>query len=112
MDIFWIHVSMMCPPHTKLPRISSSKSARQYRTMFTRIDNFLALHTPPWYRTPTIQTATLGVVFFWVFAAFTTLQFYAASTYGPDLAADSVSAVYFCFTVTCLVAPAVTNKFG
>jgi hypothetical protein len=81
-------------------------------TMFTRIDNFLATHTPPWYRTPTVQTATLGVVFFWVFAAYTTIQFYAASTYGADLAADSVSAVYFCFTVTCLIAPSVTNKFG
>ncbi len=81
-------------------------------TMFTRIDNYLASHSPHWYRTPTIQTATLGIVFFWVFAAFTTLQFYARSTYGPELAADSVSAVYFCFTVSCSVAPSVVNKFG
>ncbi|KAL3795339.1 hypothetical protein HJC23_009512 [Cyclotella cryptica] len=81
-------------------------------TMFARIDNFLANHSPAWYRAPSVQTATLGVVFFWVFAAYTTIQFYAASTYGPDLAADSVSAVYFCFTVTCLIAPSVTNKFG
>ena len=113
-----------CPPtaqstnfdnrRQETPSLAKQATTTQHNidTMFTLIDNFLALHAPPWYRTPTIQTATLGVVFFWVFAAFTTLQFYAASTYGPDLAADSVSAVYFCFTVTCLVAPAVTNKFG
>ena len=64
--------------------------------MFTEIDNFLVTHSPSWYRTPTVQTITLGVIFFWVFAAYTTIQFYAASLYGPDLAANSVSAVYFC----------------
>ena len=80
--------------------------------MVSRIDSFLAARTPPWYRTPTIQTILLGIVFFWVFAAYTTIQFYAASTYGSDLAAESVSAVYLCFTLTCLVAPAITNKFG
>jgi hypothetical protein len=55
---------------------------------------------------------TRGLVFFCVFAAYTTIQFYAVSTYGPTLAANSVSAVYLCYTVSCLVAPAVTNNLG
>ena len=97
-----IHRKHKSPPH----------STRQLITMFARIDNFLAKHTPPWYRTPTTQTTILGVIFFWVFAAYTTIQFYAASTYGSDLAADCVSAVYFTFTLTCLVAPGITNKWG
>lgn len=80
--------------------------------MFAAIDKYLVKHTPPWYRTPTVQTSALGLVFFWVFAAYTTVQFYSASIYGSELAADFVSAVYLTFTVTCLVAPGVVNKFG
>jgi len=80
--------------------------------MFAIIDNFLLTHTPPWYRTPNIQTVTLGLVFFWVFAAYTTIQFYSASIYGSSLAADSVSAVYLTFTLTCLISPAIINKYG
>jgi hypothetical protein len=68
--------------------------------------------TPAWYRTPLAQTVTLGVVFFFVFASYTTIQFYARTTYGEKLAADSVSAVYASFTVACLFAPSVTNKLG
>ena len=76
------------------------------------IDNFLITHAPAWYCTPKAQAVTLGLVFFWVFAAYTTIQFYSASTYGSDLAADSVSAIYFTFTVTCLISPAIINKWG
>ena len=50
--------------------------------MFAAIDRLLVSRAPPWYRTPRMQTTTLGVVFFWVFAAYTTIQFYSASTYG------------------------------
>ena len=80
--------------------------------MFATIDNFLVTHTPPWYRTPKVQTATLGIVFFWVFAAYTTIQFYSASTYGSELAADTVCAVYLTFTLTCLVSPGIINKLS
>jgi hypothetical protein len=80
--------------------------------MFAAIDRNLVKYAPPWYRTPTVQAATLGIVFFWVFAAYTTVQFYSASTYGPELAADCVSAVYLTFTLTCLVSPGIINKFG
>lgn len=66
----------------------------------------------PAWRTPKVQTVTLGIVFFWVFAAYTTIQFYSASTYGTSLAADSVSAVYLTFTLTCLISPAIINKYG
>lgn len=80
--------------------------------MFAAIDKYLVKHTPSWYRTPVVQTSALGLVFFWVFAAYTTVQFYSASIYGSALAADCVSAVYLTFTVTCLVAPGIINKFG
>ncbi|KAL7473008.1 hypothetical protein ACHAXS_013383 [Conticribra weissflogii] len=96
------------PRHRKTRRKLSPKQS----FMFPKIDAFLATHSPPWYRTPVVQTAALGVVFFFVFAAYTTIQFYAASIYGSNLASDSVSAVYFTFTLTCLVAPGIINKWG
>ena len=67
---------------------------------------------PLWFRTPLAQTVTLGLVFFFVFSSYTTIQFYARTTYGPKLSADCVSCVYFTFTGACLVAPAATNKWG
>ena len=70
------------------------------------------IFAPDWFRTPLVQTITLGLVFFSVFAAYTTIQFYAASTYGVILAADTTSAIYFSFTLFCLFAPAITNKLG
>ena len=76
------------------------------------VDARLLSRSPSWYRTPRAQSAALGVVFFWVFAAYTTIQFYSASTYGAELAADAVSAVYAAFTMTCLVSPGVVNKWG
>ena len=80
--------------------------------MFAFIDNLLLVHAPSWYKTPKVQTITLGIVFFWTFSAYTTIQFYSASTYGPSLAADSVSAVYITFTLTCLISPGIINKYG
>ena len=79
---------------------------------FANIDNFLILHSPSWYRTPRTQTIILGIIFFWVFAAYTTIQFFAKSTYGSSLAANSVSAVYLTFTLSCLIAPSLINKYG
>jgi hypothetical protein len=76
------------------------------------VDSLLLARSPSWYRTPRAQSAALGVVFFWVFAAYTTVQFYSASTYGPELAADAVSAVYAAFTAACLVSPGAVNKWG
>ncbi len=81
-------------------------------SMFNTIDNFIRERAPPWYRTPLVQTAVLGLIFFWVFAAYTTIQFYAASIYGPDLAANGVSAIYLTFTLTCLISPSIINKWG
>jgi MFS family permease len=69
-------------------------------------------YAPDWYRRPLSQTICLGLVFFCVFAAYTTIQFYAASTYGQVLAANSVSAVYLAFMIICLGAPAIVNKLG
>jgi len=76
------------------------------------VDMFLISKMPLWYRTPKAQTAMLGMVFFFVFTGWTTIQFFSQSTYGADLAADCVSVVYFTFTVTCLVSPGFVNKWG
>lgn len=73
---------------------------------------FIDMYAPDWYRRPLSQTICLGLVFFCVFSAYTTIQFYAASTYGQVLAANSISALYLTFTIVCLVAPAITNKLG
>jgi MFS family permease len=67
---------------------------------------------PRWYRTPRTQTLVLGLVFFQVFTAYTTIQFYASSNYGPELASRIVSTLYVTFTIGCLVAPTWTNQWG
>ena len=114
------HYSSPLPHHKKSSRRYNERKSRSssipllhfIKSMFAAIDRTLVKYAPPWYRTPTVQAATLGIVFFWVFAAYTTVQFYSASTYGPELAADCVSAVYLTFTLTCLVSPGIINKFG
>ena len=60
----------------------------------------------------TQQSILLGAIFFLVFCAYTTIQFYARSTYGPDLAASSVSTLYGVFTAACFVAPSLVNQWG
>ena len=80
--------------------------------MFTIIDNVIITHSPPWYRTASSQTVALGIVFFWVFSAYTTIQFYARSTYGSSLASSSISAVYLTFTLTSLISSCIINKYG
>lgn len=78
----------------------------------TEICNYFVAKPPKWFCTSLAQTLTLGLVFFFVFSSYTTIQFYARTTYGPDLAANSVTAVYATFTAGCLVAPSMTNKWG
>jgi MFS family permease len=77
------------------------------------LDRWVLRNSPLWYRTPTSQTVALGLVFFFVFTSYTTIQFYARTTYGERLAANSVAAVYVAFTIGCgTIAPSFTNKFG
>ncbi|CAB9516004.1 Ion channel regulatory protein UNC-93 [Seminavis robusta] len=77
------------------------------------MERYIALESiPSWYKTPRAQTIALGVVFLLLFAAYKTIQFYAASTYGPTIAANSISALYATFTLGCFVSPSVTNKWG
>lgn len=80
--------------------------------MPSNLEHWLLLHTPAWYRTPLMQTVALGLVFFFVFASYSTIQFYARTTYGEQLAANSVAAVYLTFTLACGMAPSVTNRWG
>jgi Ion channel regulatory protein UNC-93 len=67
---------------------------------------------PTWVKTPRAQTIELGFVFLLLFAAYTTIQFYAASTYGATLAADSVSALYASFALSCFVSPTLVHRWG
>ena len=80
--------------------------------MFPSLDRWLLHHTPPWARTPYMQTVGTGLVFFFVFASYTTIQFYSRTTYGERLAANSVASVYASFTGACMIAPSVTNRYG
>lgn len=80
--------------------------------MFSSLDDFLVARSPPRLLTPTAQTAALGLVFFWIYSAYASIQFYSASVYGPSLAADCVSAVYAAIAAGSLVSPGVVNKFG
>jgi len=68
--------------------------------------------TPPRFQTPLFQSILLGVVFLLVFSAYSTVQFYASTTYGPELAANAVSSIYISFTIFCFVAPSVVNQWG
>ncbi|GAX25707.1 hypothetical protein FisN_14Lh017 [Fistulifera solaris] len=78
----------------------------------TNIKTRMTRRFPRWYRTPRTQTLVLGLVFFQVFTAYTTIQFYASSNYGPELASRIVSTLYVTFTVGCFVAPTWTNQWG
>ena len=65
-----------------------------------------------YYYTPIGQTYILGWIFCNVFTAYTTIQFYSVSIYGPTLASKSVSTIYLVFTIACLVSPTIVNKAG
>ena len=76
------------------------------------IERFIATYSPEWYRKPTSQTVALGLVFCFVFTAYTTMQFYASTTYGQELASSTLSTIYFSFTMSCLASPTIVNKIG
>ncbi len=62
--------------------------------------------------TPRGQAACLGIIFFFVFAAYDTIQVYAKRLYPGDTGANSVIAVYTCFTVGCLFAAKAVSALG
>ncbi|KAL3811154.1 hypothetical protein ACHAXA_001369 [Cyclostephanos tholiformis] len=76
------------------------------------VDRLLLHNAPSWYRSPEAQTAMLGLIFFWVFAAYTTMQFYSMSIYGPKLASSVVSSTYLTFAMTCLISPTLRQGRG
>jgi MFS family permease len=52
--------------------------------------------------TPRCQAAALGLIFFFVFSAYDTIQVFAKRLYRGDTGADSTLCVYVLFTVGCL----------
>eukprot|EP00518_Triparma_eleuthera_P008779 CAMPEP_0182478344 /NCGR_PEP_ID=MMETSP1319-20130603/32348_1 /TAXON_ID=172717 /ORGANISM="Bolidomonas pacifica, Strain RCC208" /LENGTH=450 /DNA_ID=CAMNT_0024679671 /DNA_START=204 /DNA_END=1553 /DNA_ORIENTATION=- len=62
--------------------------------------------------TPLSQVVLMGLVFFFVFSAFLTIQAFASDTYGEDLGSKMATALYLSFSFFSFVSPSVTNKLG
>jgi len=58
------------------------------------------------------QISVLGVIFLFIFTAYSTIQGFASQLYGEALASEMESTLYATFTLACFVAPAVTNRLG
>lgn len=54
----------------------------------------------------------MGVIFFFVFLAYSTVQAFATKLYGPDLGSDMETILYFSSTIACFFGPPVTNVLG
>ena len=63
-------------------------------------------------RTPTGQAVLLGILFFFVFSAYITIQGFASKLYGEELASNMETTLYAVFTVACFVSPPIVNKLG
>jgi MFS family permease len=61
---------------------------------------------------PLGQAALLGVIFLFVFTAYSTLQGFASQLYGPVLASNVLLTLYAMFTLSCFASPAVCVKLG
>lgn len=58
------------------------------------------------------QLVLLGIIFFFVFIAYTMMQDFSASLYGDKLGAAGMATLYAFFTAACFVAPAIANVLG
>ncbi|EOD30682.1 hypothetical protein EMIHUDRAFT_232475 [Emiliania huxleyi CCMP1516] len=63
-------------------------------------------------RSASCQISILGVIFLFIFTAYSTIQGFASQLYGEALASEMESTLYATFTLACFVAPAVTNTLG
>tara|TARA_B110000305_G_C19418187_1_gene629241 strand:- start:51 stop:1094 length:1044 start_codon:yes stop_codon:yes gene_type:complete len=64
------------------------------------------------FRSPMGQTIVLGLIFFFTFTAYLTIQALSADLYGEKLGSYVPFSIYGFFTVFCFVSPAITNKLG
>ena len=62
-----------------------------------------------WHHSSEGQASVLGIVFLLVFAAYLTIQAYAAKLYDEQLASDVTVALYATFTVCCFVSPTIVH---
>ena len=69
----------------------------------------MAIHR---FGSPRGQAALLGLVFLFVFTAYSTLQGFASQLFGPVLASNILLTLYAVFTLACFASPAVCNKLG
>ena len=63
-------------------------------------------------QTPLGQTVLMGLIFFFVFSAYITIQGFAAKLYGAELASNMEMTLYATFGVACFASPTVTNVLG
>jgi len=63
-------------------------------------------------QSPTVQVGLVGLIFFFVFVAYSTVQAFATKLYGPELGANMETILYSTFTVACFFGPIVTNRLG
>ena len=54
----------------------------------------------------------MGLVFFFTFTAYLTIQAFATDMYGETLASNMATALYLSFTLSCFGSPAVVNQVG
>ena len=62
--------------------------------------------------TPTSQTFLMGLVFFFTFTAYLTIQAFAADMYGDTLGSNMATSLYLAFAIACFGAPSFVNKAG
>ena len=63
-------------------------------------------------RTPMAQTFVLGMIFFFTFTAYLTIQAFASDMYGQTLGSNTAFSIYALFTIACFISPSITNKLG
>ena len=60
----------------------------------------------------TKQSLLMGLIFLFVFAAYLTIQGFAAKLYGQTLGSNMELTLYAVFTGACFISPAITNILG
>eukprot|EP01135_Chromosphaera_perkinsii_P008621 Nk52_evm63s1401 gene=Nk52_evmTU63s1401 len=64
------------------------------------------------HNSPRFNVVLMGLVFLFVFTAYSTIQVYASKLYSPDLSSNMLSTLYGVFTIMSFVAPGIVNKIG
>lgn len=64
------------------------------------------------WSSPEGQAILLGIVFYFIFMAFYTIQGFSAKLYGTKLGSNVEFTIYLVFAIFCNISPAIVNKIG